>query len=395
MGAYAGVEEIPPDTIFGLSATFAADPRPNKVSLGVGVFRNEQLKVPVLRCVQEAEKRLAAEGRTKSYLPIDGDPEFIRRTAEIAFGKECPQLKAGRIYGGQMVGGSGALRVVGEFLQRTLGKEEIYLPDPSWANHYGIFSACRLKTVSYPYYDQEKRRLAFDPLIKALKGMRAGSVILFHLCCHNPTGVDPSPDQWRKIAAVVKEQGLIPLFDCAYQGFGHTMDEDPFALRHFVAEEIESILCYSYSKNFSLYAERVGALFIMTQSPEEAHRVGSQVRRKIRENYSNPPAHGARVVAAVVNDPELNALWHEEIKGMRKRIHEMRQALIDGLRDKGDFAFLEGQQGLFSFCGLTGAQTKILQEKYALYMPPNGRINVTGINRGNLDYVIGAIADVL
>ncbi len=395
MGAYKGVREIPPDTIFGLSATFTADPRPNKISLGVGVFRDEQLKVPVLKCVQKAEKRLAEEAQTKAYLPIDGDPDFIQRTAKLAFGPDCAQLKAGRIYGAQSLGGSGALRVIGEFLFRTLGKKEVYLPDPSWDNHHGIFSACELETPSYPYYDKEKRCLAFEQMTRALGKLKAGSVVLFHLCCHNPTGADPSREQWKEIAKVVKAAGLIALFDCAYQGFAHTMDEDAWPLRHFVAEEIESILCYSYSKNFSLYAERIGGLFILTESPEEVHRVGSQMRKEIRENYSNPPCHGARIVSAVLGDPELDALWHEEIRAMRKRIHDMRDGLIEGLRDKGDFAFLTGQQGLFSFCGLGPEQTEVLRDKYALYMPPNGRINVTGLSRENLDYVIGAIADVL
>jgi aspartate aminotransferase len=389
MGTFDAVELAPPDAIFGLSVAFKNDPRPEKVNLGVGVFRTADLTVPILSAVRQAEKILVEAGESKTYLPIDGDPDYVRAIGTLVFGK----LEE-KIFGAQSVGGTGALRTVGDFLKQVLGRDTIYLPHPTWANHAGIFRAAGLELHSYPYYNPNSHGLDLERLIEEFEKIPEGSAVLFHACCHNPTGVDPSFDQWKAIAQVVQKRNLLPIFDCAYQGFGDGLDEDADAVRHFTSLGINSFVCSSCSKNFGLYAERIGALFAITESKEQAERVGSQVRRLIRKNYSNPPCHGARIVRTILDSDTLRSEWQQEVDGMRSRLHEMRHALMAGLLAKGgerDYRFLQDQKGMFSFCGLSQGQAEQLTAEFAIHVPKNGRINVSGLNTQNLDYVVEAI----
>lgn len=394
MGHFEEIELAPPDAIFDLNRAFREEPREEKVNLGVGIFRDSALKPTLFGAVKDAEKELADQGLNRAYLPIDGDRDFVEQISLILFGKRMGE----EIFGAQMLGGTGALRLTGDLLRQVIGAQKLYLPDLTWANHKGIFVAAGLEVDSYPYYDDKRHLLAFEPMIEGLATLPQGSPLLFHTCCHNPSGIDPSLDQWKEIAKVVAERQLLPIFDCAYQGFGAGLEEDVAGLRHFMEQGIELIVCYSCSKNFGLYAERVGAFFAVTQSRDEAERLGSQARRIIRCDYSNPPCHGERVVRTILKSESLRADWKSELDAMRLRTHEMRNALMAGLHAKGgaaNFAFLKEQKGLFSFCGLTQEQAARLKAEYAVYVTRNGRINVTGLNSENLDYVVDAILAVM
>ncbi len=390
MGTFEEVELAPPDAIFGLSVAFREDPRPEKVNLGVGVFRNAELQANVLSTVHEAEQLMLERNEAKTYLPIDGDAEYVQQIGKLIFGE-----MSDRICGAQTVGGTGALRLTGDFLHQVLEFRAIHLPDPTWANHGGIFQASGLERHTYPYFDLDTRGLAFEKLVDEMEKMADGSAILFHACCHNPTGIDPTLEQWKTIAEIVTRRHLLTIFDCAYQGFGEGLDADVAGLRHFVAEGIECFVCFSCSKNFGLYAERTGCLFVVCEAADDATRVGSQLRKLIRKNYSNPPCHGARIVRTILGSDPLRAKWEAEVNGMRKRLQEMRHALVTGLVAKGsDCQFLDKQKGLFSFYGLTREQAERLTDEFGIHVPKNGRINVSGLNSKNLDYVVDALRAV-
>lgn len=394
MGHFEEIALAPPDAIFDLSRAFREDQRDEKVNLGVGIFRDASLQPTLFAAVKDAEEILAPQGLNRAYLPIDGDQEFLELIAQILFGKGMGK----EIYGAQSLGGTGALRLAGDLLKQQVGARKFYLPELTWANHKGIFGAAGLEVGSYPYYDSKGCKLAFEAMLEGIGQLPEGSPLLFHACCHNPSGVDPTLEQWKAIAQVVVQRRLLPIFDCAYQGFGVGLEEDVAGLRHFVEQGIELLVCYSCSKNFGLYAERVGALYVVTGSGDQAERVGSQARKIIRCNYSNPPCHGERVVCTILKSEELRDDWQKELEVMRLRVREMRNALMAGLHAKGgaaSFAFLEEQKGMFSFCGLTQEQAQRLTAEYGVYVTRNGRINVTGLNSENLDYVVDAILAVM
>lgn len=396
MSYFAQVEEAPIDPIFGLNAAFVADPRPDKVNLGIGVYRGADLKPVVPEVIKKAEARLLAESLSKSYLPIDGDPEFIRLTSQLVFGADSPHRD--RIYGAQAVGGTGALRLAGDFLKQQLGIQRIYLTDPTWSNHLGIFAAAGLETEYYPYYDRANHSLAFDRLCAAVREMPAHSAIVLHACCHNPTGVDPTIDQWQELADLISKRCIFPLFDSAYQGFGEGLEEDAAAIRLFAGRGMEFFVASSLSKSMGLYAERVATLFAVVEGAERCVPVGSQICQLIRRNYSNPPCHGVRLAVRVLGDREQAVLWKEELTAMRHRIHEMRRALTSGLMVHAtarDFSFMQKQSGLFSYTGLSKGQVDRLRQECGIYMPSSGRINVTGLTTANMEHVVEAIASRL
>lgn len=396
MSNFSSLEEAPVDPIFGLNQAFLADPRKDKVNLGIGVYRGANLKPPVLEVVRRVEGRLVEEGLPKTYLPIEGDPDFIRQSAHLVFGNDSPHLP--RIYGAQAVGGTGALRLAGDFLKQLLHIERIYVTDPTWSNHLGIFPAAGLQTEYYPYYDRVGRCLDFERLCAAVREIPPSSAILLHACCHNPTGLDPTMEQWEELADLIGKRGILPLFDSAYQGFGEELDLDAGAIRLFVDRGIECLVASSFSKNLGLYAERVAALFVVMEEECLRSRVASQISQLIRRNYSNPPCHGVRIASRVMGDAELSRAWREELAAMRGRIHEMRKAFVAGLMVKAvstDFSFLGRQQGLFSYTGLSRGQVERLKQEHAIYMPSSGRINVTGLTTENMDQVVEAIASVL
>lgn len=390
MGFYQHLEELPPDPILGLTHAFQKDPRPDKVNLGVGIYYGADLKPLLPTAVREAEVRLLEERLPKTYLPIDGDQEFVELTAELVFGKKQ------RLYGAQTVGGTSALRLAGDLLAGPLGIERIFLSDPTWANHRGVFTNAGLTVESYSYL--KGHGIDLDRLSAAISSMPPKSAILFHASCHNPTGFDPSREEWEQIADLVAQRGLLPLFDCAYQGLGDGLEEDVWAPRLFTEKGMELLLAYSYSKNMGLYGERVGACFAVMEDSQAMNALRSQACHLIRRTYSNPPAHGARVSKIVLQDRALRKSWEEGVTQMRGRIHEMRRALATGIASMvptSDFSFIERQRGLFSLTGLQDAQVERLKREKGIYMAPGGRINITGLNRDNIQSVIEAIATVL
>jgi aspartate/tyrosine/aromatic aminotransferase len=389
----------PPDAILGLAEAFKNDPNPRKINLSVGVYKDEQGNTPILASVKEAERRLLASEQTKGYLSIEGHPEYGARVQELLFGPRHEVLACRRAVTAQTPGGTGSLRVAADFLKKHFPTAKVWLSKPTWANHAAIFSAAGQQVETYAYIDGSGRGLDFAAMIAALQRIPAGDVILLHACCHNPTGIDPTPQQWKEIAAIVHQQRLLPLVDFAYQGFGDGLNEDAAAVRELAQPGRELLICSSFSKNFGLYGERVGALTLVAASPEAAQRALSQVRISIRTNYSNPPTHGAAIVATVLGDGELRKQWEQELATMRDRIHQMRRLFVDTMKKKSpkhDFSFLEGQKGMFSFSGLTNLQVDELRSKHSVYVVGNGgRINVAGITRENMDPLCSAIAAVL
>lgn len=395
---FEAIQPAPRDAILGLTAAFREDPRSDKINLTVGVYQDEHGKTPVLECVRTAEQRLAEAASSKSYLPIPGDPEYAKMVRQLAFGADHEVVQSGRVATAQTPGGTGALRVAADFLQANLPGTTLWMSDPTWPNHPNVFSAARVPTQTYPYFDRASNGLALEPMLEAIGQMPAGDVILLHGCCHNPTGIDPTPDQWQQIAEAVYQRGLTPLLDFAYQGFAEGIQQDAAGLRAFCRPGAELILCSSFSKNFGLYRERVGALSMVCATAEVASTVQSQINRVIRSNYSNPPAHGAAIVNCILRDDSLRALWEEEVAAMRSRIHGMRQALVDALAAQGvpgDYSFITRQQGMFSFSGLTKEQVDKLREQYAVYIVGSGRINVAGLTPMNVERVAEAIGKVI
>jgi aromatic-amino-acid transaminase len=388
----------PGDPILGLTEAFIADPRPNKVNLGVGIYTDEHNKVPVLKAVQQVEQLLAQAPHARSYLPIDGLPAYTRLTAELLFGPESPLLAAGRVATAQTIGGSGALRVGADLLRQVAGiKAKVAISNPSWGNHHVMFRTAGFELVDYRYYDDASRGLDFDGMLEDLGKLEPGTVVLLHACCHNPTGVDLNAAQWAQVVALVQERNLLPFIDMAYQGFDQGIDADATAIRLFAASGIENfVVASSYSKSFSLYGERVGALAMVGADREEAARLLSKIKQTIRANYSSPALHGATLVAGVLGSPELRALWEQELGEMRDRIHGMRAGMVEKLAAYGQpgFGFIQSQAGMFSYSGLSKAQVDRLREEFAIYALGSGRICVAALNHGNLDTVTAAIAAV-
>jgi aspartate aminotransferase len=389
----------PPDAILGLADAFKSDPNPRKINLSVGVYKDEQGNTPILTCVKEAERRMLANEKTKGYLSIEGHPDYDARAQELVFGPGHEVIVSHRAVTAQTPGGTGSLRVAADFLRKHFPTAKVWLSKPTWANHAAIFSAAGQQVETYAYIDGAGRELDFEAMIAALKKIPAGDIVLLHACCHNPTGIDPTPEQWKQIASVVHEQRLLPLVDFAYQGFGDGLVEDAAAVRELAQPGQELLVCSSFSKNFGLYGERVGALTLVASSAEAAQRALSQIRISIRTNYSNPPTHGAAIVAAVLGDAELRKEWEQELAAMRNRIHDMRRLFVETMRKKApghDFSFLERQKGMFSFSGLTNLQVDELRSKHGVYVVGNGgRINVAGMTRGNMEPLCTAIAAVL
>ncbi len=387
----------PRDPILGVTEAFNADTNPRKVNLGVGVYYDENGKVPVLDCVRQAERQLAESGPARSYLPIDGIPAYIRAVQALVFGEQSAVLREERTVTIQSLGGTGALKEAADFLRRISPKAEVWISTPSWENHRALFENAGFTVNAYPYYDAKTHGVDFEAVMKTLGALPAGAIVVLHACCHNPTGVDLAPDQWGRVIEVVKTRELVPILDMAYQGLAEGLDADGVAVRRFVEQCTPVFVASSFSKSISLYGERIGALSIVTASRDEATRVLSQLKRLIRTNYSNPPTHGGQVVAMILGTPALRAQWEKELGGMRERIKTIRHALVEKVRAKApnlDFSFVEQQRGLFSYSGLTPAQVERLRKEYSIYAVESGRVCVAALNNGNVDYVAEAIASV-
>ncbi len=392
------ITAAPADPILGLTDIFRADARPNKINLGIGVYKDETGKTPVLTSVKKAEQYLLENETTKNYLGIEGIPAFASCTQELLFGKESPIVADRRARTAQTPGGTGGLRVAADFIANQTSAKRIWISNPSWPNHKNVFSAVGLEVLEYAYYDAANHALDFDGLLNSLKQAQAGDVVLFHGCCHNPTGIDPTAEQWAQLAELSVANGWLPLFDFAYQGFANGLEEDAQGLRIFAAKHKELIVASSYSKNFGLYNERVGACTIVAADAETADRAFSQVKAAIRANYSNPPSHGAAIVATILGNDALRAMWEQELTDMRQRIHRMRQLFVNTLQEKGaqqDFSFIIQQNGMFSFSGLTKEQVLRLREEFGVYAVNSGRVNVAGMTPDNMAPLCEAIVAVL
>ncbi len=388
----------PPDAILGLTEAYKADPNPNKINLGVGVYKDAAGHTPILQAVKRAEERILAQETSKTYLGIDGSPAFAAATQALLFGPEHEVIASGRAVTAQAPGGTGALRVAADFLARTQPDATVWLSTPTWPNHPNVFRAAGLAVASYPYFDSRTNDVAFEAMLETIRTIPAGDVLVLHACCHNPTGVDLSPAQWAQVAEVVAERGILPLLDFAYQGFAQGLTEDAAGVLALARPGQELLIANSYSKNFGLDGGRVGALTLVAATPDAAQAALSHVKQAIRANYSNPPAHGAAIVTTVLNDLELRSLWEAEVAAMRDRINTMRHLFVETLNEKGvqtDFSFIARQRGMFSFSGLTPEQVKALRERYSVYIVGSGRINVAGMTEANMDYLCSAIADVL
>jgi len=394
---FAAVEMAPRDPILGLSEQFNADPNPAKVNLGVGVYYDENGKLPLLQCVQAAEKMMVEAPKARGYLPIDGIPAYDKAVQGLVFGADSEPLRSGRVATVQAVGGTGGLKIGADFLQRLNPAAKVLISDPSWENHRALFESAGFRVESYPYYDAARQGIDFDAMLAALSGADAGSVAVLHACCHNPTGYDISAEQWSKVIAAVKSRGLVPFLDMAYQGFGEGITEDGAVIGMFIEAGIDFFVSTSFSKSFSLYGERVGALSVVCENKDEAARVLSQLKRVIRTNYSNPPTHGAQVVSMVLTTPALRAMWEDELAGMRVRIKQMREALQSRLLAAGlkqDMSFITRQKGMFSYSGLTKPQMERLRGEFGVYGVDSGRICVAALNENNIDAVVSAIVKV-
>ena len=393
----ADVELAPRDPIFGLTEAYHADPNPRKVNLGVGVYYDDDGKVPVLECVRRAGRALAEQAAPRNYLPIEGLPAYDRAVRGLVFGAEAAASDAGRIVTVQTLGGTGALKVAADFLKRIDPRAQAWISDPSWENHRALFEAAGYEVKAYPYYDAASHGLDFNAMLGALEALPAGTVVVLHGCCHNPTGVDLEPEQWTRVVQVVRARGLVPIIDIAYQGFAEGVEADGAVVRRFADAYAPVFVTTSFSKSFSLYGERVGALSVVTGSPDEAARVLSQMKRVVRTSYSNPPTHGSQIVATVLTTPELRDLWEQELGAMRERIKSMRRALVEKVRARApdlDLGFVLRQRGLFSYSGLSRDAVLRLRQEYSIYALESGRICVAALNSGNIDYVAEAIAEV-
>jgi aromatic-amino-acid transaminase len=395
---FAAVDMAPRDPILGLTEGFNADKNPNKVNLGVGVYYSDEGKIPLLNAVRAAEQARLAAMPPRGYQPIEGPATYNQAVQKLLFGETSPLLADGRVITAQCLGGTGALKVGADYLKRLLPEAKVYISDPSWENHKALFEAAGFVVDSYPYYDAATRGVDFAGMQSCLAALPAQSIVLLHACCHNPTGADLTADQWRQVVATIRERNLVAFIDMAYQGFADGIQPDAVALDLFAASGLQFFVSSSFSKSFSLYGERVGALSIVTASKDESARVLSQLKRVIRTNYSNPPTHGGAVVAAVLSNPELRAMWEEELGGMRDRIRAMRTSLVDKLQARGvaqDFSFVVKQRGMFSYTGLSAAQVERLKNEFGIYAVSTGRICLAALNSRNIDYVADAVAAIL
>ncbi len=393
---FANVEMAPRDPILGLTEAFNAETNPNKVNLGVGVYFGDDGKIPLLACVKQAEQARLAAQPPRGYQPIEGPAAYNSAVQNLLFGKDSELLAAGRAITCQCLGGTGALKVGADYLKRLLPEASVYISAPSWENHRALFEAAGFPVKDYRYYDPATRGVDFAGMKADLAAMPARSIVVLHACCHNPTGADLAADQWPEIVALVKERHLVAFIDMAYQGFAEGIQQDAIALDLFAASGLQFFVSSSFSKSFSLYGERVGALTIVTANKDESSRVMSQVKRVIRTNYSNPPTHGGAIVAACLSSSELRQMWEDELAGMRERIRAMRTALVDQLAANGakGFEFINAQRGMFSYTGLTARQVERLRAEFGIYAVSTGRICVAALNTRNIDYVAKAIAAV-
>ncbi|MFZ4114767.1 MAG: aspartate/tyrosine/aromatic aminotransferase [Burkholderiaceae bacterium] len=398
MNLFASVQLAPKDPIFGLTEAYTADQRPGKVNLGVGVYYTDDGKVPLLKAVLAAEQEVVAKQSPRAYIPIEGPNPYNSAVQNLLFGADSPLIKEGRVVTAECLGGTGALRVGGDFVKRLDTGAPAAISAPSWENHRGIFESAGYQVLEYTYFDPKTRGVDFDGMVKSLESFPAKTLVILHACCHNPTGADLTAEQWKKIISICQTRQLIPFLDIAYQGFASGIEQDGAAVRMFADSGMSFFVSSSFSKSFSLYGERVGAISIVTQSKEESTRVLSQLKRVIRTNYSNPPTHGAAIVATVLNSPTLRQMWEDELAEMRERIKAMRHGLNQKLAASGvqqDFSFIEAQRGMFSYSGLTADQVAKLQEQDGIYALSTGRICVAALNTKNLDRVAQAIARVL
>ncbi|CAN5467934.1 aspartate/tyrosine/aromatic aminotransferase [soil metagenome] len=388
----------PPDAILGLTEAFKKDANPNKINLGVGIYKDAQGKTPILESVKRAEERILKSETTKNYLPIDGTPEYAAAVQELLFGATHEVISSQRAVTAQAPGGTGGLRVAADFIAKMMPNATVWLSDPTWPNHPSIFKAANLKVAVYPYFDAANNRVNFSAMLDAINKMPAGDVILVHACCHNPTGGDLTLEQWRQVGDAVATRHLLPLIDFAYQGFADSLQADTAGLLEMCRPASELLVSSSFSKNFGLYNERIGALTLVAANQTAAQTALSHIKQAIRANFSSPPAHGAEIVTTVLRDPALRAQWEAEVTAMRDRINTMRHLFVETLNEKGvtrDFSFIAQQRGMFSFSGLNPDQVKALREKHAVYIVGSGRISVAGMTEDNMDYLCSAIADVL
>lgn len=394
---FAAVEMAPRDPILGLNEAFNADPRDTKVNLGVGVYFDDNGKIPLLGAVRIAEETRLKAAPPRGYQPIEGAPAYNQAVQNLLFDKDSGMLANGQVITAQALGGTGALKVGADYLKRLNPEARVYISDPSWENHRALFESAGFEVNNYAYYDAATRGVNFSGMKASLNALAAGSVIVLHACCHNPTGADLSQAQWDEVVAICKDKGLVPFLDMAYQGFADGIDADAAAVRALSNSGLQFFVASSFSKSFSLYGERVGALSIVTASKEESARVMSQVKRVIRTNYSNPPIHGGALVAGVLASPELCQMWETELAGMRDRIRGMRTGLVEAIKAQGvaqDFSFVVQQRGMFSYTGLTAAQVERMKEEFGIYAVSTGRICLAALNSRNVDYVAKAIAAV-
>lgn len=390
------IAAAPPDPILGLTDAFQQDPRPHKINLTIGVFRDESGQTPVLKCVKQAEERLLRDENTKGYLGIDGMAEYRRLACELTLAELVP---AERVAVFQTPGGTGALRVAADFLAKNLPRTRVWCSTPTWPNHTSIFETAGLETVSYPYLGDDRKSLDLSAMLAALQNQgRAGDVVCLHACCHNPSGIDPTAEQWAEIADLTRNRGMLPLVDFAYHGFGDGLEEDRVGINQLLQAHEELLICSSYSKNFGLYSERVGALLAVCPASESVARLASNIKQSVRSNYSNPPRHGGAIVATILGDPQLKQAWQVELAEMRGRIHSIRKQFVDAMAATNcgvDFSFLLGQRGMFSFSGLTPMQVDWLRSEKGIYIVGSGRINVAGMTPSNIGILSTAIAEAL
>ena len=395
---FSAVEMAPRDPILGLNEQFNADSNPAKVNLGVGVYFDDKGKLPLLQCVQAAEQAMMEKPAPRGYLPIDGIAAYDNGVKSLVFGADSDVVQSGRVATVQALGGTGGLRIGADFLKKVTPNAKVLISDPSWENHRALFTQAGFTVATYRYYDAAKRGVDFAAFLADLQAAQAGTIVVLHACCHNPTGYDITPEQWEEVVQAVKSRDLTAFLDMAYQGFGHGIAEDGAVIGKFVAAGVNFLVSTSFSKSFSLYGERVGALSVVCKDKEETARVLSQLKIAIRTNYSNPPTHGAAVVAAVLNTPALRQQWEDELGAMRVRIKQMRQALVEGLQAAGvkaDMSFITRQIGMFSYSGLSKEQMVRLRNEFGVYGTDTGRMCVAALNSGNIAYVCASIAKVL
>jgi aromatic-amino-acid transaminase len=391
-------EMAPADPILGLTEAYHADTRADKINLGVGIYQTETNQTPVMAAVKQTEAYLVENQLTKRYLSIEGWAAYNQQVTQLLWGEQQAAIADKRLLTAQAPGGTGALRVAGEFLYHKVGARRLWLSQPTWANHRAIFEAVGFEMQEYTYYNNTQHQLDFDGMLHDLQQAKAGDVVLLHACCHNPTGADPSHAQWQQLAQLCQAKQLLPLFDAAYLGFAEGIDQDAYAIRHFADQVPEMMVANSFSKNFSLYNERVGSVSLLAQDPTVAGQAFSQLKKVIRALYSNPPAHGAMVVAHILQDENLSLLWQTELMTMRERIADMRALLVKGLNSvqtQHDYSFIGQQRGMFSFSGLSPQQVEQLQTQAGIYMVGSGRISIAGINTSNIHKLTQSIQSVL